>query len=167
MCIGPSSQFVPRKIIEISITNLWSFETSRAIFSDHWKFKLEKNTQACIIAGPVAKLASCEWSCKRAPNAWDILWGSPENFWNIDPRNTICSNLSIKFQKIAWSNDGKRCGYFGIFQTTIMKFDTKIGNLWSAVPLIIVIPAIVHFFSIRKYYMHVLYYHSLYRLPNF
>jgi hypothetical protein len=51
MCIGPSSQFVPRKIIEISITNLWSFETSRAIFSDHWKFKLEKNTQACIIAG--------------------------------------------------------------------------------------------------------------------
>jgi hypothetical protein len=91
----------------------------------------------------------------------------PEIFWNIDPRNTICSNLSIKFQKIAWSNDGKRCGYFGIFQTTIMKIDTKIGNLWSAVPLIIVIPAIVHFFSIRKYYMHVLYYHSLYRLPNF
>jgi hypothetical protein len=73
------------------------------------------------------------------------------NFWNIDPRNAICDNLSIIFQKIAWSNDGKRCGYFGIFQTTIMKIDTKIGNLWFAVPLIIVIPAIVHFFSIRKY----------------
>jgi hypothetical protein len=124
------------------------------------------------ISRTVAKPASCEWSCKRAPKAWDILGGPggmppPQNFWNIDPRNAICSNLSIKFQKIAWSNEGKRCGYFGIFQTTTMKIDTKIGNLWSAVRLIIVIPAIVHFFSIRKYYMHVLYYHSLYRLPNF
>jgi hypothetical protein len=101
-----------------------------------YKLKLHVSQQL-----PVAKPASCP----------------PENFWNIDPRNAICSNLSIKFQKIAWSNDGERCGYFGIFQTTIMKIDTKLGNLWSAVPLIIVTPAIVHFFSIRKYYMHVLY----------
>ena len=36
-----------------------------------------------------------------------------------------------------------------------------------AVPLIIVIPAIVYLFSIREYYMRVLYYHSLYRLHNF
>jgi hypothetical protein len=49
--------------------------------------------------------------------------GPPKNVWNIDPRNAICSNLSIKFQKIAWSNDGGRCGYFGIFQTTINNED--------------------------------------------